>query len=854
MAREGIELPIDEVLPEIVGALEEHRGLVIEAPPGAGKSTRVPPAVLDAGLAGEGQIVMLEPRRVAARATARRIANERGVKLGGEVGYQVRFDRRMGKSTRLAVITEGILTRRLQSDPFLEGVQVVILDEFHERSMHTDLAIAFLKEVQEVRDDLKVVVMSATLEAEPIADYLDVPSVKSEGRTYPVEVEYLDKPPEDRVEYEAARAVRRAVGGQEDDGGDILVFLPGRGEIHRCLEALEPWANEENIDLFPLYGALSHKEQDRAIEPGEQRKVIAATNIAETSLTIEGVTVVVDSGKVRQMRMSKASGLDNLELGHISLASAEQRAGRAGRVRPGRAIRLWTTAYEYRMDEYDEPAIERIDLAPVLMEVLAWSSADPQGFDWFESPPAHAVEHGMRLLRMLGAVEEGGFRLTEEGERLMELPVHPRIAKMLLEGERRGVARLAAAMAAAVSERDFVQSVDRGAPTDRSDVLARAEVLDEVARGRTSAARRRGWKVHVGGARRVKKVRDQLLQMVNGGGRGDEEEALKAVMMGFPDRLARRREAGSDRFAMVSGEPLTLSYDSVVRQADWIVAPVIAGSTRARSAVGGVDSRALIRMASEVKRAWLEESFGELFEAAVEVGFDEERERVMARKVERFGALELDSQVASVEQEASPSAVVAMLKEQALADVPSSFGLSKEDHQFLIRWECARRWFEEAAFPRLMVDEQEGASDSEIWDQLLWGKRSFQQLRRMSLPGQLKAYLSGRQRQLLDEEVPAKLEVPSGSRIRLSYQVGGPPVLAVRIQEVFGWTQTPRVGRGQVAVLMHLLAPNFRPAQVTDDLGGFWERTYPEVRKELRARYAKHPWPEDPTTAKAVYK
>ncbi len=854
MAREGIELPIDEVLPEIVGVVQEHRGVVIEAPPGAGKSTRVPPALLDGGLAEEGQIVMLEPRRVAARATARRIAAERGVRLGDEVGYQVRFDRRMSQSTRLAVITEGILTRRLQSDPFLEGVEVVILDEFHERSMHTDLAIAFLKEVQEVREDLKVVVMSATLEAKPIADYLGVPSIKSEGRTYPVEVEYLEQPAEERIEYEAARAVRRAVGSDGDEGGDILVFLPGRGEIHRCLEALEEWADEEGIELYPLYGALSPQEQDRAIEPGERRKVIAATNIAETSLTIEGVTVVIDSGKVRQMRMSKASGLDNLELGHISLASAKQRAGRAGRVRPGRAIRLWTTAYEFRMEEYDEPAIERIDLAPVLMEVLAWSGADPKGFDWFEAPPDHAVEHGLRLLRMLGAMEAGEFRLSREGERLMELPVHPRIAKMMLEGERRGVAQKTAAMAAAISERDFVQSVDRDAPTDRSDVLVRAELLASAVRGRSREARRRGYRVHVGGARRIQKVKKQLLKMVDGGGHGDDDDALQAVMMGFPDRLARRREPGSDRFVMVGGEPMTLSYDSVVREAEWIVAPVVAGSTRARSAVGGVDSRALIRMASEVKRSWLEEAFGERFTETVEVGFDEERERVMARRVERFGELELDTQVASVEQEAKAADVVAMLKARALEDVPRSFGLSNDDHQFLIRWECARQWFQEASFARLMEDEERGYAEADIWEQLMWGKRSFQELRRMSLPGQLKAYLSGKQRQLLGEEVPARLEVPSGSKIRLSYQIDGPPILAVRIQEVFGWTETPRVGRGEVAVLMHLLAPNFRPAQVTDDLAGFWERTYPEVRKELRARYAKHPWPEDPTTAKAVYK
>ncbi len=847
-------LPIDPILPQIVAAIREHRGLVIEAPPGAGKSTRVPPALLDAGVGGDGRIVMLEPRRVAARATARRIASERGVRLGGEVGYQVRFDRRIEEQTKLAVITEGILTRRLQSDPFLEGIGVVILDEFHERSIHTDLAIAFLKEVQQVRDDLKVVVMSATLDAEPIADYLQVPSIKSEGRTYPVEVEYLHRPPQDRVEYEAAQAVRRFVGSEEDDGGDILIFLPGRGEIHRCLEALEEWGDDEGIELLPLYGALSPQEQDRALESSAARKVIAATNIAETSLTIEGVTVVVDSGKVRQMRMSESSGLDNLETVHISMASAKQRAGRAGRVRPGRAIRLWTTAYEHRLAEFDEPEIKRIDLTPVVLEVIHWSGADPRQFDWFEPPPEHAIRHAVELLEKLGAVDAGRFQLSAQGKRLLDLPVHPRIGRMLVEGERRGVSDEAAAMAAIVSERDFVQSVDRDAPSDRSDLLVRAEFLGDVARGRTQSASRQGFRVHVGGARRVKKVVAQLRRMVEDSYGGSKSDALRAVMAGYPDRIAMRREEGSDRFVMVGGEPMTLAYESVVRESKLVVAPVIAGKTRARSAVGGVDARALIRIASEVRLEWLEEEFPQRFEEVVEVDFDEERERVMARRVRRFEDLQLEEQIVSVDEGADPQEVTQMLVERALEDVPRAFQLSKDDHQYLIRWECGRRWFEEVGLERLMLDERRGNPKSEVWQQLLWGKRSFSELRRMSLPSQLGAYLDGEQRRVMKEELPQRIQVPSGSRIRLKYQIDGPPVLAVRIQEVFGWTQTPRVAGGRVAVLMHLLAPNFRPAQVTDDLAGFWERTYPEVRKELRARYSKHPWPEDPVKAKAVYK
>ncbi len=848
------ELPIDSILPEVVAHLRENSGLVIEAPPGAGKSTRVPPAILDSGIAGDSMIVMLEPRRVAARATARRIAQERGVQLGKEVGYQVRFDRRISGETRLAVITEGILTRRLQSDPFLEGVGVVILDEFHERSIHTDLAIAFLKEVQQVREDLKVVVMSATLEAKPIAEYLGVPSVKSEGRTFDVTVDYLDKPPQDRIEYEASRAVRRFVDSDDDDGGDILIFMPGRGEIHGCLEALESWAEGRDMELLPLYSALPANQQDRALASGGPRKVIAATNIAETSLTIEGVTLVIDSGKVRQMRMSPASGLDNLELAHISMASAKQRAGRAGRVREGRAIRLWTKAFEHRVADYDEPEIRRIDLAPVLLEVLAWSGADPGEFDWFDPPPAHAVEHGLKLLEDLGAVEVGQFQLTDRGKGLLDLPVHPRLGRMLLEGEKRSVAERAATMAAIVSERDFVHSVDGDAPGGRSDLLVRAELLDEVASGRTGRARGLGFRVNVGRARRVQKTSEQLKKMVTKALGGTEEDALRALLLGYPDRIAMRREEGENRFVMVGGEPMTLARESIVRDARLIVAPVVAGQTRDWRNVGGVDARSLIRLASRVEEKWLEEEFPHRFRDEVEVDFDGDRERVMARQFRYFDNLVLSEQIVSTDQVADSQKVAELLARHALEDVPRAFGLDQDDHQFLLRWECAREWFPEAEFPRLMVDEQKGLDSQKIWKQLLWGHRSFGDLRRLSLPSLLGAYLNSEQRRLLSEEVPPRLKVPSGSRIRLEYSIGGAPVLAVRIQEVFGWSQTPRVARGSVAVVMHLLAPNYRPAQITDDLGGFWERTYPEVRKELRARYSKHPWPEDPVRARAVYK
>ncbi|MBA2663110.1 MAG: ATP-dependent RNA helicase, partial [Bradymonadaceae bacterium] len=503
-------LPIDALLPEIVATLASGRNLVLQAPPGAGKSTRVPPALLDAGLSGNGTILMLEPRRVAARATARRIASERGVTLGDEVGYQVRFDNRTSKETRLAVITEGILTRRLQSDPLLEGVGLVILDEFHERSLHTDLAIAFLRDLQEVRDDLKIVVMSATIATDAIARFLKCSVLESQGRTFDVAIEYVNKPVQDAIPLEAARAVGRLIGRADDDGGDILVFLPGAGEIHQCEAALKPWTDEVGIEVLPLYSALSAEAQDRAIEPGLRRKIVLATNIAETSLTIDGVTSVIDSGLVRQLRMSPASGLDQLELTTISLASARQRAGRAGRTRAGRALRLWTQAAEHRMAEFDAAEITRVDVVAPILEVIAWSGADPANFGWFEAPAAHAIGRARVLLEQLGALEPGAFRLTPLGRQLLELPAHPRLARMLVEGARTGCADEVSAMAAIVSERDFVISVARDAPDAESDLLLRAEILADAAAGRTLRTQQLGFEIHTGRARRTREIYEQL--------------------------------------------------------------------------------------------------------------------------------------------------------------------------------------------------------------------------------------------------------------------------------------------------------------------------------------------------------
>jgi ATP-dependent helicase HrpB len=853
-------LPIDEVLPDLVEDLERDGAAVLVAETGAGKTTQVPQAILDAGLIDPDETVLvLEPRRVAARATARRIAQERGADLGGEVGYQVRFDRRIRDDTRIAIVTEGILTARLQSDPFLEGVGAVVLDEFHERSVHADLAIAFLKEVRTIRTDMKVCVMSATIDPQPVSEFLDAPVIEAEGRTYPVDIRYQDAPSEDDLAIQAARGVRRAIQDPEDDGGDILVFMPGRRTIEETVEILETMDVCQGIEIHALYGALPPEKQDAAIEPSDGRKIIVATNIAETSLTIEGVTTVVDSGKFKQMRMSPASGLDRLETAHVSHASADQRAGRAGRTRPGRAYRLWTPALEHRMDQEGTAEILRVDITGPVLEVIAWSGMDPREFDWFEKPPSHALDRAIGVLRRLDAIPFDDFYLTPTGKRMRRVPAHPRIARMILEASRRGSLRRVAGMAAILSERDFVLSMDRDAPTEDGDLLARVDVLDSVASGRRREARGRGMKVHVGRARQVARARDQLVNMVEEHERLEDPaeidiEARKSVALGFPDRICLRR--GGDRnYVMTGGEPLALAYESVVRDAELLVAPKIAGETRGRD-TGGVESRGLIRLATRFERAWLNELFGRRLDVQVDIEFDEEREQVMAFRRRSLDGVTLEEDIVSVQDHADAGEVTERLLQEALPRFEYAFELSDDGEQFLKRVETVRRWRPELEIPPVWPGAQDDGEKAmrELYVRMCWGARSFEDLRRTEIRSSLKQQLDHRQIRAIQELAPETIEVPSGRVHDIEYDPGSPPVLAVRIQELFGWEQGPRVAGGDIPVRLHLLAPNFRPQQITDDLASFWDNTYPEVRKELRARYPKHPWPENPRQASAVAK
>ena len=840
-------LPIDGVVPDLVAALRDAPAAVLTAPPGAGKTTRVPPALLAAGIAGEGRIVVLEPRRIAARAAARRMAEENGWQLGGEVGYQVRFDRRAGPRTRILVVTEGILVQMLQADPFLAGIGALVFDEFHERSLHVDLALAMARRVQrEVRPDLRLLVMSATLDPGPVAAFLgDCPIVVSPGRLFPVAVEHLAPPPSSDprgpdLAVQVAAGVRRALAASP---GDLLVFLPGVGEIARCGEALAPLAAERGLAVLPLYGDLPAEQQDAALRLMASRKVVLATNVAETSVTVDGVTAVVDSGLARRLRFDPATGLDRLELARVNRASADQRAGRAGRQAPGLCVRLWPAWEDAALQPAELPEIRRVDLAAPALQLLAWGETDLAAFGWFEPPEPAALAAALRLLERLGAVDGSG--VTALGRTLARLPVHPRLGRLLVEGHARGVPAEAALLAALLAERDPFRAGARGpgkpGKASRSDLLDRLEDLAAFERGAV-------WpeNLNPGAARQVLRARDQLADLVRrelGSAPAiaaqRDDALLRSLLAAYPDRLARRREPGSSRAVMVGGRGVVLAEESAVRSPELFLCVDLAEPAGARPGAPASSSEARVRKASAVEASWLPP---ERLRTAVEVGFDPQRERVVAWKRTRCEDLAIAEAEVPVPDDGTAAEVLAAAAAERLARaLPLD---DPEVESFLARIRSLALWRPELGLPAFGEDDLRA-----LLPALAAGRRSLAELRKAPLCDLLEGLLTREQREALEREAPERLEVPSGSRIRLAYEPGRPPVLAARIQELFGLAETPRVAGGRVPVLLHLLAPNGRPQQVTHDLRSFWETTYPQVRRELAGRYPKHAWPQDPWTA-----
>jgi ATP-dependent helicase HrpB len=759
-------LPISPWIPEILARVRERRAAVITAAPGTGKTTRVPPA-----LAADGPVILLQPRRVAARSIAARIAAEQGWTLGGEVGWHVRFERKFVRETRLLVATEGILTARLQQDPLLSDFHTIVLDEFHERSIHADLGIALARQAWRARDDLRLVVMSATLDTARVSAWLgDCPVVAVPGENFPLQILY-------RPDATVASAVSEVLATTL---GQVLCFLPGAPEIARTLP--EVARASPGVEVVSLHGALPASEQDSAIAPTDRRRIILSTNIAETSLTVPGVHAVVDTGLHKVARYDPDRAIDSLETERIASDSAHQRAGRAARLGPGVVVRLWHQAD--RLQPHRLPEIHRVDLSGPLLDVVAWGG-DPRTFEWFDRPADDAIAAGMELLEWLGAI--AGGQLTATGVKMHKLPLHPRLARLLLEANG---ARPAALACALLSERHFVP---RQTATSTSDLLSTVDRERDLPQHVLHTAR---------ALQRASGVEPDPAGL-------DERSFRRAVFHAYPDRVGRRRQSSSPRVLLASGHGAVVSAESGVRDGEFVVAIDVQAGRR------GEGAEARIRMASIVEREWLVPS-----RTLTTHEFDRDAGRVRAFRRDYYGAIVLtEHQVAPDPEEAAA----------LLRDAYVERDWTDADEQL------ARR----LRFADLPLDM------AELLSRATAGQTDLAHV-------DLAAHLTWEERDRLDRAAPTRLAVPSGRTHALEYHADGTVSASVRLQELFGLAETPRVGPRQEPVLLLLLAPNARPVQTTRDLRSFWERTYPEVRKELRGRYPRHPWPEDPWNATAT--
>ncbi len=825
-------LPIDAVLPDLRRALAARHEAVLEAPPGAGKTTRVPLALLEEPWLAGQRIVMLEPRRLAARAAAERLASELGEPVGETVGYRIRLDSKVGPRTRIEVVTEGILARRLQDDPALEGVGLVIFDEFHERSLDADLALALTLNGRELLRDtpLKVLLMSATLEGERLSALLgEAPVVSSEGRMYPVDIRWgAPWQPGEWIEPRVVQAVLQAL---SDESGSLLVFLPGQAEIRRVAEQLQgSLAGRADVLLCPLHGELDLSAQRAAIEPAPagRRKVVLATNIAETSLTIDGVRVVVDAGLARVPRFDPASGMTRLDTQRIARASATQRAGRAGRLQPGVCYRLWSQSQHEQLAAYGEAEILQADLAGLALQLARWG-VEPSELAWLDVPPPAAFAQARDLLARLGALDERGV-LTAHGQAMAELPAHPRIAHLLLRGQALGLGALAADLAALLSERDIL----RGAG---ADLHSRLSLL--AGESRASGGSR-------GGVQRARQLARQFRAYL----RGKAAEAVAdpehprwlgcLLAFAYPDRIARQRRAGGAEYRLANGRAALFAEADALMKHEWLVIADL-GSRQ-----GQREER--IYLAADLQPALFDAELAEQVRELDVLDWDEREGVLRAERQRKVGELVLDSRaLPQLDEAARGRALLALVRRKGLE---------------LLAWTPElRQWQARIALLRRLDLQQKGESewpdlsDAALRDSLEdWllpylGKVSrLSHFASLDLSAMLATLLPWPLPQRLDELAPKTLSVPSGSRIAIDYSEQ-PPVLAVRLQELFGLAETPRIAGGRQSVLLHLLSPARRPVQVTQDLASFWANTYAAVKKDLKGRYPKHYWPDDPLIA-----
>ena len=841
-------LPIDESLPAVIAALQRSKTALLMAPPGSGKTTRVPPALLSV-LPGDGEVVVLEPRRLAARAAAQRVAQELGSELGGLVGYQVRGDSRVSKQTRIRFVTEGVLVRQMVADPFLEGVAAVCLDEFHERHLEGDLALAMLNEARTtVREDLLLCVMSATLDPKPLQDYLHgAEVVEADGRLHPVEVTHLQRASSDELELQVRTAVERAL---DDTDGDVLVFLPGVGEISRAQAALVNLEKRLGVAVLPLHGRLDLKEQTRAVQQLDMRKVVLSTNVAESSLTIAGVTAVIDSGLARELRFDRGRGVDILEKTRISLSSATQRAGRAGRTGPGRCYRLWTAAEERGMRPHSLPDVQRVDLCGPALSVRAFAGRDPVDFGWFEAPPHDSLRAADLLLEALGAISTGKSSLTHFGRKLLAMPLHPRLGAVVLAGRELDCAYEAATAATLLSDagqlgRGVDRGVDRGGVRggDRGRLVEKGADLHEAVDAFLSAEQRgfpdslcREFGSHSHAARTMQHNRNRLLQR---GARGaaparDATELNRCLLRGFPDRVVRRAPpvAGNEvrTGTMVGGRGITLP---TVADGEELVLAL-------RLHESGRQQRSQVVLTAALTMSDLEVIAADSLKTVVEAQLDEQAGRVIAVRQHRY----MDLPLRSARGGDVPSERARELLLPVLAGDPWRWLGEQKDLRRLV---ARIHWLVER-MPELDWPVIDDATIAAAAIDMLTGS-DLKSLRDAQVKELVLAKLSQQEQRTLKHAAPDRIELPTGRAAVVDYAAEAGPTVAARLQEFFGLPEVARLAGGRVPVVLQLLAPNSRAVQVTTDLASFWQNVYPQVRKELSRRYPRHSWPEDPLAA-----
>ncbi len=857
-------LPIYELENAVVASLRAQGRLIVQAPTGSGKSTQIPQMLWRHGLLGErGEVVVLQPRRLAARMLAKRVAEEAGTRLGEGVGYQIRLESRVSERTRIRFVTEGILLRQMSFDATLRGISALVFDEFHERHLYGDISLARAVQIQQsTRPDLKIVVMSATLDAGALKNYLAPCEVLvSQGRSFPVRIEYLPKAVnfENDPVWEVAASECERVAATTP--GDFLVFMPGAYEINRTVQAIQNCRALRDFIVFPLHGELPPEQQDRAVERYEARKIIVSTNVAETSLTIDGVTAVIDSGLARVARFDPHRGINTLLVEKISAASADQRAGRAGRTAPGIAVRLWTEREHGQRAPQELPEVKRLDLSEVVLTLKASGIDDVFGFPWLEKPDPKGLERAERLLADLGAVgrtvsgeplcdgSAGTPRptsITEVGRKMLRFPVHPRYARMFLAAQERGCVRSVALMAALTQGRNFLlRGVDKRTEEAREETLGEEHESDffllmrawryaDKANYALEACRRLG--IHAQGARQVGPLFEQFLEIAAKEGldvaekRIESAEVRKCVLAGFSDQLAKRLDAGTLRCELVHGRRGVLARESAIQKSALLVAAEISEIGR-----GDGEVNTLLTLATAIEEAWLKEIFPDDYQEVRGVVYDEQARRVISRRERRFRDLVLEAKSSS--EDAPLDAAAALLTKEVLAGRLKLDAWDEVVEQWITRVNRLAEWF-----PELEVNPITDADRATLVEQICYGELGYRGIKDKPVMPVLRDWLTAEQFAVLDDYLPERLVMGNGRKSRLTYHKEGPPILSARIQELYGINGKFAVGHGRVPVKFEVLAPNQRPIQVTDDLTAFWRDMYPKVKAELSRRYPRHEW------------